>query len=748
MSEETASNENLEISEQGEMFGHPKGLFYLFFAEMWERFSFYGMRALLVLYLSTQLFKDLMNGEEVAFSIYAAYGALVYFTPAIGGMLADRIIGKKNSVMLGGILMCIGHFTMAFESESIFFLSLGLLIIGNGFFKPNISTLVGNLYQEGDKRRDAGFTIFYMGINLGAFLSPLICGWLGHAYGWHYGFAAAGIGMLAGIIVFWRGDRKNVFGNQGHQPAPYKEKKFFGFNILVWVYVMAFASVPVFAYLVNKSEIEVPFVHLKLMEFLLWSLLSLVIIYLVYLSATKLNKSDIKKLGAIIVLTFFITIFWSFFEQAGSSLTLFAEKNVDLILLNAAQTNSINAGYIILLAIPFSMMWVWLDKKRKNPNTTIKFGLGILQLGLGFLVFAMSAPYMGTTGLVPMMFLMLGYLLITTGELFASPIGLSKVTELSPAFLVSFMMGVWFLSSSFAHHISGVIAKMTIPTISETEYVQEDNLFFNFATWASGCDQNAVGQFNYEYDKAHGAIVDSNIHWKSVSIESNGSTTVLKKETFEAISNYTDSLTAAKIAFKAPDTLYIINKDRFKYPETAQLVTYNNTFDLMDAVNESWVAAKGPIVKALDKITPTLATLNEFQDSTLISKYHAYNRKFQEKSNMRSFEEAYDLMAKKDTSMSEEKREHELKKVTKKWKDKAGLLIAMETNMLADNAKWANAAFSFNSALESHKRQVAPIRGLATYAKIFAQIALISFMFAILAFIVSPLMRKWMQGIK
>ena len=227
MSEETISNENLEISEQGEMFGHPKGLFYLFFAEMWERFSFYGMRALLVLYLSTQLFKDLMNGEEVAFSIYAAYGALVYFTPAIGGMLADRIIGKKNSVMLGGILMCIGHFTMAFESESIFFLSLGLLIIGNGFFKPNISTLVGNLYQEGDKRRDAGFTIFYMGINLGAFLSPLVCGWLGHAYGWHYGFAAAGIGMLAGIIVFWRGDRKNVFGDQGHQPAPYKEKEVF-----------------------------------------------------------------------------------------------------------------------------------------------------------------------------------------------------------------------------------------------------------------------------------------------------------------------------------------------------------------------------------------------------------------------------------------------------------------------------------------------------------------------------------------
>ena len=343
---------------------------------------------------------------------------------------------------------------------------------------------------------------------------------------------------------------------------------------------------------------------------------------------------------------------------------------------------------------------------------------------------------------------MLGYLLITTGELFASPIGLSKVTELSPAFLVSFMMGVWFLSSSFAHHISGVIAKMTIPAVSETEYVQEDNLFFNFATWASGCDQNAVGKFSYEYDKAHGAIVDTNIHWKSVSVESNGSITVLKNETFEATSKYTDSLTAAEIDFKAPDTLYIINEDRFKYPEMAQLAAYNKTFDLMDSVNDSWIAAKGPIVEASNKITPTLETLNEFQDSTLISKYHAYNQVFQEKANMKSFEEAYDLMAKKDTSMSDEKREHELKKVTKKWKDKAAELIAMEESMIEQNAKWAYAAFSFNSALESHKRQVGPIRGLATYAKIFAQIALISFMFAILAFIVSPIMKKWMQGIK
>ena len=343
---------------------------------------------------------------------------------------------------------------------------------------------------------------------------------------------------------------------------------------------------------------------------------------------------------------------------------------------------------------------------------------------------------------------MLGYLLITTGELFASPIGLSKVTELSPAFLVSFMMGVWFLSSSFAHHISGVIAKMTIPSVSETEYVQEDNLFFNFATWASGCDQNAVGEFSYEYDKAHGAIVDTNIHWKSVSIESNGITTVLKEETFGPISKYTDSLTSAEIAFKATDTLYTANNNRFKYPETAQLAAYNKTFDLMDSVNESWIAAKGQIVEASNKITPTLVTLNSFEDITLIAKYHAYNQVFQEKANMPSFEEAYDLLSEKDTMLTGEKRKHELQKVTQKWKSKAEELIALETAMIKENPEWAEAAFQFNSALENHKRQVAPIRGLATYAKIFAQIALISFMFAILAFIVSPVMKRWMQGIK
>lgn len=499
------------------MMGHPKGLFYLFFAELWERFSFYGMRALLTLYLINELFSDLADGKEFAYGIYAAYGSLVYFTPAIGGMLADRLIGHKNSIMLGGILMTLGHFTMAFDSKPIFFLSLGLLIIGNGFFKPNISSLVGGLYKQGDPKRDGGFTIFYMGINIGAFVAPLVCGWLGATYGWHYGFGAAGIGMLAGVIVFWYGGKNNVYGNQGNQPEEFKNKKYFGLlNIKHIVYFLALASAPLFAFLVKQnSYIVFPESPLEsgLMTFLLFALLILVIVYLLY-TCIKTDKVTRQRLIVVAILTFFITIFWSFFEQAGSSLTVFAQDHVNLIGLNAAQTNSINPGYIMIFAIPFSMMWVWLDKKRLNPNTPMKFGLGIAQLGLGFFIFAISSNYMDSNGMVAMTFLMLGYLFITTGELFVSPVGLSKVTELSPAKLVSFMMGVWFLSSAFAHHISGIISKLTIGGGEHGAESTEtaENWLTSMAksitgTPANDASEGALALFNYTSVFAQIAII-------------------------------------------------------------------------------------------------------------------------------------------------------------------------------------------------------------------------------------------------
>ena len=452
--------------------GHPKGLFYLFFAEMWERFSFYGMRALLTLYLIKEFFADLQNNEEIAYGIYAAYGALVYLTPLIGGYLADKFIGYRKSIIYGGILMAIGHFFMGFYFESdvlgldktainnfFFYGALGLLIMGNGFFKPNISTMVGSLYEEGDLKRDGGFTIFYMGINLGAMIAPLFCGYLGEVYGWHWGFGAAGIGMLAGLIVFWKGVKSNVLGDKGLQPTEWVNKKISGIKITNLIYILGFLAVPVFAYLILLD------VQSELLGNVLSIVGGLVLIYIGYIIYDyKVNQNDKvsgDRLIAIMILAVFCTIFWACFEQAGSSITVWVDKCVNLVGMTASQTNAINPFYIVLLAIPFSWLWTKLGAMNKNPNTPMKFALGIFQLGLGFLIFASTAHFIGDNGKIPFLFVFLGYFLITTGELFLSPIGLSKVTELSPKKMVAFMMGVWFLSSTFAHYISGVIAKLT-----------------------------------------------------------------------------------------------------------------------------------------------------------------------------------------------------------------------------------------------------------------------------------------------
>jgi proton-dependent oligopeptide transporter, POT family len=470
-------------NQENQLFGHPKGLFYLFFAELWERFSYYGMRALLTLYMVNEFFlyiKDDAAREEMSIGIFAAYGSLVYATPVIGGMIADKFIGFKKSIILGGILMALGHFFMAFYFDAedftngmfglpiqdinglFFYAALALLIVGNGFFKPNISTMVGRLYPDGDKRRDSGFTIFYMGINIGAFLAPLACGYLGMSenWGWHYGFGAAGIGMLIGLIFFWRGIEDGVFGNNGEQPEEYRDKKMYGLRTDYFFYLVAILLVPLSAFLVKFNAFEV-IGDLHLHSSILIGL-GVVILGIIVKNMIELSRMEIFRLVTVLVLTLFITVFWSFFELAGTAITLFAERNVNLVLMNASQTNAINPGYIMFLAIPFSLMWVALAKAQKNPRTPVKFALGILQLGLGFLVFAMSAQFMDDAGKTPFIFLMIGYFLMTTGELFISPIGLSKVTELSPKKMTAFMMGVYFLSSSYAHYISKFIANATI----------------------------------------------------------------------------------------------------------------------------------------------------------------------------------------------------------------------------------------------------------------------------------------------
>jgi len=358
--------------------------------------------------------------------------------------------------------------------------------MGNGFFKPNISTLVGSLYEEGDVRRDAGFTIFYMGINLGAMLAPLFCGWLGETYGWHYGFGAAGIGMLLGLVVFWQGINANVLGDKGLQPEEFTKKKILGFNIDKLIYVLALLAVPIFAYLIildTKSEA---------LGSVLLVVGALVLVYLIYMIVDcKIKKDHVSgdRLIAIMFLTLLSTVFWACFEQAGSSITVWVDKCVNLVGMNASQTNAINPGYIVLLAIPFSAMWTWLSQVKMNPNTVVKFALGIFQLGIGFLIFAFSVQFIDATGKVPFVFVFLGYFLITTGELFLSPIGLSKITELSPKKVVSFLMGVWFLSATFAHYISGILAKLTTESAST-----ETTMISNLANWIMGNpDETATG---------------------------------------------------------------------------------------------------------------------------------------------------------------------------------------------------------------------------------------------------------------
>ncbi|MEM9072917.1 MAG: peptide MFS transporter [Myxococcota bacterium] len=447
----------------------PRALYMLFFAEMWERFSFYGMRALLTLYLVRQLFSDMneQGADAKAKGIYAAYGALVYATPFLGGIIADRVLGYKRSVMLGAVLMAIGHFVMAIETEFMLYVALAFLIAGNGFFKPNISSMVGGLYESrNDPRRDGGFTIFYMGINLGAGAAPLLCGWLGETYGWAWGFGLAGVGMLAGLVVFGMG--QGMLGTNGDAPSALLKKKVGPLSIEWLTYLGAFASVVLFALLVRyfhvMSYVLTPFA------------VGVILVILGY--ALKSEKVVRERLFVVIVLLFFSTLFWAFFEQAGSSLTLFTDTNVDRGEVPASIFQSVNPTFILLLAPLFSMLWTRLGSSGKEPSTPLKFALGVAQLGVGFLVLAWSASFVAdgsvnviadgetvtqAAAVVPVIFLLGGYFFHTTGELCLSPVGLSMVTKLSPKKITAMVMGAWFLSSAMAHHVAGIIALLMTP---------------------------------------------------------------------------------------------------------------------------------------------------------------------------------------------------------------------------------------------------------------------------------------------
>jgi len=452
-----------EFTDQQQMFGHPKGLFYLFFAELWERFSFYGMRALLTLYMVEVIFEALAERDFATAAVYASYGSLVYASTVIGGKISDQILGMRNSIFLGGILMSIGHFVLAIENDVAFYLALSLIIVGNGFFKPNISTFVGTLYPHGDPKKDSGFTIFYMGINIGGWIAPLLCGWLAYEYGWHYGFGLAGVGMLTGLLFFWSGIRKNVFGDRGLPPnAQVMEKKVWGIKQGILVPILAVLSAPLIAYLLSAYKslgAEGTFFGDQNIVNIIFKLIGVSILaYLSYIMY-QATLDERKKLFVAVLITFFMTIFWGFHELSGSVITLFASRNVDLSIMSAAQTNSLNSMFIIILAIPISLMWTYLSKKKMNPRTPYKFGFGLVFAGISFYVLALSAGSANDNGMVPFTYLLLMYFLISIGELFMSPVGLSKITDLSPKRIVAFMMGVWFLSSSFAFQVVGFIGK-------------------------------------------------------------------------------------------------------------------------------------------------------------------------------------------------------------------------------------------------------------------------------------------------
>ena len=394
--------------------GHPKGLFVCFATEMWERFSYYGMRALLILYLT----KHWEFTDATSYLIYGAYTSLVYIMPVFGGMLADQILGSKKAVTYGAILLVFGHLGMTVESnEQIFYLSLALIVSGVGFLKPNISTMVGALYEEGDPRRDSGFTIFYMGINIGAFTATLLCGYLGEQVGWAYGFGAAGIGMLFGLIIFLWGQK--YLEGLAEPPSNKYLQKMNGISYESWAYISGVFMVLITWFLVQNSQ---------LVGQLLGGFGAIFIGAWLLYALFRCAPDERDRLIVVGILILFSLIFWALFEQAGSSLNILTDRGVNRVIFGwevpASMFQSLNAGFIFTIAPIFAMLWIALAKRNMEPSTPIKFSIGIILVGLGFLalVYGMRSSEGLQTGVF---WIILIYLMHTLGELCLSPVGFS-----------------------------------------------------------------------------------------------------------------------------------------------------------------------------------------------------------------------------------------------------------------------------------------------------------------------------------
>ncbi|HVR63467.1 MAG TPA: peptide MFS transporter [Polyangia bacterium] len=512
-------------ADAGSTQAHPTGLYALFGAEAWERFSYYGMRALLTLYLV----KQLKLARPDALAVYATYTGLVYLTPIAGGYFADRLLGRRKAVLIGGVLMALGHLAMAFQP--LLYIALGLLILGNGFFKPNISTIVGGLYGDGDPRRDGGFTIFYMGINLGAFLAPLVCGTLGEKVGWHFGFSAAAIGMAAGLMVFVWGQK--FLAAVGMPPrkarasetttAPAAEQRLDRrdyVDVVAWV--VGGAGL-VWAVVTLRGQLGAMWAAVPTAAAVALALLTFGAVMFRLLNGS--SRAEKQQVAVIVVLCVFNMFFWVGFEQAGGTMTLFADKQTDRVVgwaailiaaavqigaawniyrttrqetggrilwgaltvlfilsgiatlawggwalasgrrieLAASQFQSINPLLIVALAPSFSKMWTRLDSGRFRTSTPTKMAIGLIILGLGFVVMFVGQRLAEANGTVSMGWLAAVYALQTMGELCLSPIGLSMVTKLAPTRVVSLAMGMWFVSIAVANYLAGRLESLLEP---------------------------------------------------------------------------------------------------------------------------------------------------------------------------------------------------------------------------------------------------------------------------------------------
>jgi POT family proton-dependent oligopeptide transporter len=437
----------IAASRNPEPLGHPKGLFMLFFAEMWERFSYYGMRAILIFYLTQHwLFSD---GKSNL--IYGAYTALVYITPVLGGYLADRYLGARKAVLFGGILIALGHFAMVVEGDggqsdptiNVFWMALALIIVGTGFLKANISVMVGQLYRLTDMRRDAAYTIFYMGINVGAALGTILVAYLGQTVGWGYGFGLAGIGMVAGLIVFVFG--KKVLLGAGEPPAPLAQAKEFT------IYGIGIASIAVIWGLIQFQNVMGALVAVTGVSLLL---------YVLY-ESFKLPKEPRERMFAILFLIALNPLFWGLFEQAGGSMNLFTDRFVERGGVPAGIFQSINPIYIILFAPIFAGLWQFLGKRGLEPSAPAKFGLALAQMGLANLVLVWGAEAYGVAAMTPVILVFAYYMLATTAELCLSPVGLSAMNRLAPSYLASLIMGAWFYMTAVGNFVAGKIGEAT-----------------------------------------------------------------------------------------------------------------------------------------------------------------------------------------------------------------------------------------------------------------------------------------------